>query len=239
MRPTARVEIAVEDLAGARAAAAAGAHRIELCASLLTGGLTPSLGCLQVVRKSVAIEVACMIRPRGGDFVYSDDELEAMVRDIGHARDAGADGVVLGCLSAAGRIDRAGLQRLVAAAGRLPVTFHRAFDAIADPDAALGELADLGVARLLSSGGARTAEAGAEALTRLMARAGSTLIVMPGGGVRSHNAAAIVRATGAFEIHSGAGGPVGGDDAAPGVPGTRWHTDAAEVGALVRAVGDA
>lgn len=239
MRPTARVEIAVEDLAGARAAAAAGAQRIELCASLLTGGLTPSLGCLQVVRKSVAIEVACMIRPRGGDFVYSDGELEAMVRDIGHARDAGADAVVFGCLSAASRIDRAGLQKLMAAAGPLPVTFHRAFDAILDPDAALDELVDLGIARLLSSGGARTAEAGVSALSRLVTRAGTALVVMPGGGVRSHNAAAIVRATGAIEIHSGAGRPVGVGDAAPGVPGTRWHTDAAEVEALVRAVADA
>lgn len=236
MPPTVRVEIAVEDLAGARAAAAAGAHRIELCASLLAGGLTPSLGCLEEVRKSVAIELACMIRPRGGDFVYGDDELAAMVRDIGHARDAGADAVVLGCLDAAGRLDRAGMRRLMRAAGPLPVTFHRAFDAIADSDAALDELGDLGVARLLSSGGARTAEAGASTLARLVARAGATLIVMPGGGVRSHNAAAIVRATRAPEIHSGAGGPVGADDAAPGVPGGRWHTDAAEVEALLRAV---
>lgn len=239
MRPTVRVEIAVEDLAGARAAAAAGAHRIELCANLLAGGLTPSLGCLHMVRRIVAVEVACMIRPRGGDFVYGGDELEAMVRDIGHARDAGADAVVLGCLTATGRIDFAAMQMLLAAAGPLPVTFHRAFDAIIDPEAALAELIDLGVARLLSSGGARTAEAGAGALARLVARAGAALVVMPGGGVRSHNAAAILRATRASEIHSGAGRPVASDDAAPGVPGSRWQTDAAEVEALVRTVAEA
>ncbi len=235
----ARVEIAVEDVEGARAAVAAGAHRIELCASLCEGGLTPSLGLLQAVRAAITAELVCMIRPRGGGFVYTPAELQIMARDIGHARAAGADGVVFGCLAADGGFDVAAMRTLVAAAGPLCVTCHRAFDAIADADAALEDLVALRVRRVLTSGGKATATAGAENLARLVTRAGSRLVVLPGGGVRSHNVGDLLRRTHAREIHSGAGA-IGPDErSAPGVPCSRWRTDADEVAALVRAIANA
>ena len=141
----------MESVAGALAAAAAGAHRIELCADLAAGGLTPSAGLIEAVRAAVSVPVFVMVRPRAGDFLYDESEFRVMQRDVQCAREAGADGVVAGTLLASGDVDRSRLAALVEAARPLPLTFHRAFDVCADPAAAIEVLAAAGVARLLTS----------------------------------------------------------------------------------------
>lgn len=200
------VEAAVATSASARSAESAGAGRLELCSDLVEGGVTPSLGLLEAVRKRVAIPVHVLIRPRGGDFLYDDEELEVMLRDIALARNAGADGVVIGALDRAGDIDRESTARMAEAARPMAVTFHRAFDLTRDADAALDTLIALGVHRLLTSGQAADAGLGAPLIARLVERAGGRGIIMAGGGVNESNAARIVTATGVREIHVGASG---------------------------------
>lgn len=195
------VEVAVESVAGAIAAARGGADRIELCQALGDGGLTPSRGLLEAVKAAVALPVFAMVRPRGGDFLYDDGEFAVMRRDVAHLRDAGADGIVTGVLTAAGAIDREHLGALLAAAGGLPVTCHRAFDVCADPDAAIDALCALGVARVLTSGQAANAAAGAAAIRAAVQRAAGRLTVLAGAGVDAGNVAALVRATGVREVH--------------------------------------
>ncbi|MBL8749119.1 MAG: copper homeostasis protein CutC [Planctomycetes bacterium] len=195
------VEVAVDSLAGARAAATAGADRLELCASLGEGGVTPSRGLLDAVRAAVRVPVFAMIRPRRGDFLYSADEFAVMLRDVRHARDGGADGIVSGVLRADGQIDEERMRELIAAAAPLPFTCHRAFDLCADPDRALDALRRLGAARVLTSGQAASASAGAVAIARHVANAGTGLVVMAGSGVRPDNVRALVAATGVREVH--------------------------------------
>jgi copper homeostasis protein len=196
----ARVEICVDSVQGCRAALAGGAARVELCAALSEGGTTPSAGLL-FEACAAGIDVVALIRPRAGDFLYDGDELSAMRRDVETAKAAGARGVALGVLTAGGEVDRARTAGLAALARPLDVCFHRAFDAARDPRAALDALLELGIDRVLSSGGAARAEDGLPLLAELVRRAGERLSVVPAGGVRAHNAAAILRATGARELH--------------------------------------
>lgn len=197
-----RYEVCVDSVDGALAAQRAGAHRVELCAALFDGGLTPTLGTVETTLAAVSgIGVQVIIRPRGGDFVYGPYEVSAMERDVRAVRAAGVNGVVIGALTPAGEVDRVVIERLMVAAGGLSVTFHRAFDMAADPHATLEELIDLGVDRVLTSGQEASALDGGPLIAELVAQAGSRIGVMAGGGVTERNASRIVAATGVPELH--------------------------------------
>lgn len=196
------IEAVVETVSAAVAAERCGAGRLELCAALEVGGTTPDEATIAQVVRAVTLPVFVMIRPRGGTFVYSDAEIEAMNRDIGVARANGASGIVLGVLRPDQRVDVARTRALVDSAGGLPVTFHRAIDETPDLLDAIDALIAAGVSRVLTSGGAATAADGVEVLAALVERGGSRLTVMPGGGIRAHNARAIIERTCAREIHT-------------------------------------
>ncbi len=195
------LEVCTEDAASAARAVAAGAGRIELCARLDLDGLTPAPDELRRTLEAVEVPVHAMVRPRAGDFVARPGELDPLLRDLEACLEAGAHGLVLGLLTPERRLDLPALERLLAAAGEVPVTFHRAFDRVAEPDRALGELVDLGVARLLTTGGPSTAWEGRAALRELVERAAGRLVVMPGGGVRADHADELAALTGARELH--------------------------------------
>lgn len=204
-RMTILIEAAVETLDDALAAIAGGADRLELCAELDAGGTTPSPALLAAVLARAELPVVVMIRPRAGDFVYSGAELARMRDEIARAEDAGAAGVVLGALDPAGRVDAAATDQLIAAAQRLPVTFHRAIDDTPDVLAAIDTLASLGVARVLSSGAAPTALEGAATLGTMVDRARGAVRVVAGGSVRGHDVAEIVRRSRVREVHARCG----------------------------------
>jgi copper homeostasis protein len=193
-------EICVDSVAGVRAAKEAGAGRVELCADLLEGGITPSRGMIRAA-VAVGIPVMVMIRPRGGDFLFDDDEFAVMEADIDTAKAEGTHGVVIGLLDADGTIDRERTASLVARARPLSVTFHRAFDMTRDPFEALDTLLALGVDRVLTSGQEESVLAGLPLLTELVQRAGSGLTVMPGGGVTGRSVGRIVATLKPKEIH--------------------------------------
>jgi copper homeostasis protein len=195
------LEVCVDSPEAALAAQAGGAQRVELCSALGEGGLTPSLGAIELARAGLAIELFVLIRPRAGDFLYSAAELAVARRDIELCAQAGARGVVLGVLRRDGTIDRERTAALIECARPLAVSFHRAFDLTREPERALEELIELGVERVLTSGAERTALEGAALLRRLVERAGERIIVMPGGGIRASNVRELVRRTGARELH--------------------------------------
>ncbi|MFN8442034.1 MAG: copper homeostasis protein CutC [Caldilineaceae bacterium] len=192
-------EICIDSVEGAIAAQEGGARRVELCDNLVEGGTTPSIGMIKLVRNKVEIGVNVIIRPRGGDFLYSDLEFEVMKLDIQAAKEAGADAVVFGLLNADGTIDKERTAELVALSRPMPVTFHRAFDMTPDAFAALETLIELGVDRVLTSGQQETVAQGLSLLTELVKAAGNRIIVMPGGG-SEHNVKQLVQA-GVSEIH--------------------------------------
>ncbi|HEY6497004.1 MAG TPA: copper homeostasis protein CutC [Trebonia sp.] len=196
-------EVCVETAEGVRAALAAGADRVELCADLAVGGITPSGGLIEWAAQAAdgRLPVHVLIRPRGGDFVYDADEEDVMARDIRAAKAAGADGVVIGALTPGAAVDVALTARLIALARPLSVTFHRAFDETADPAAAFDDVLALGADRLLTSGGAATALEGAELIGKLVRRSGGKIAVMAGSGVTEHTAGEVVRRTGVGELH--------------------------------------
>lgn len=200
---TVLLEACVDSVASADQAARAGAGRLELCADLVEGGVTPSPGMLATVKERVALPVHVLIRPRGGDFLYDADEAAVMLADLAACRELGADGAVLGALTPSGTVDSELTRRLVEAARPLAVTFHRAFDLTRDAGEALEALIALGIDRVLTSGQAPTAEAGIPLLTRLVADAGDRITILAGGGIDAGNAARIIRATGVREIHVG------------------------------------
>ena len=202
------VEICTDSVEGALVAQEGGAERIELCDNLVEGGTTPSSGMIALARQQLAIGLNVIIRPRGGDFCYSDLEFAVMQHDVAHAKALGADGVVIGLLHPDGTIDQERTARLIALARPLSVTFHRAFDMTTDPHQALADLMALGVERVLSSGQESTALAGVELLRTLIETAGDRLIVMPGGGISEENVATIVQRSGAREVHLSARGVV-------------------------------
>lgn len=196
-----KFEICVDSCEGVRAARDAGADRVELCANLLEGGTTPSLGAIRRARTVTGIGLHVIIRPRGGDFLYSDDEFAEMTTDILAARDEGANGVVFGLLQSDGRVDAERSRLLIEAARPMAVTFHRAFDMAADPFEALETLIDLGVERVLTSGQEESVLEGLPLITSLHQRAGDRIIVMPGGGITARNVERITRESGVREIH--------------------------------------
>ena len=205
--PPPGLEICVDSVASAAAAAEAGASRLELCSNLYEGGITPSVGLLKRVLKRVGIPVHAMIRPRGGDFLYSQDERDVMESEIKALCKAGAHGVVLGVLTPDGHVDEPLLASLVERAAPAPVTFHRAIDVSVDPVGAIDACVRCGVARVLTSGGQPTAMQGAAMVRRLVATAateGYAIVVAAGGGVTEANAAALLQQTGAPELHGSA-----------------------------------
>jgi copper homeostasis protein len=199
--PPPLLEVCVDSLESALTAQAAGAGRVELCQALGDGGLTPTHGLLTETRARLSIPIAVMIRPRPADFCYSSDEFTVMKRDLAHARDHGADIIVLGLLTPDGRIDRERTTELIDLAWPLPVTFHRAFDMTRDPEEALADLLDLRVNRLLTSGQQPTALEGLDLITRLVRSAGPELTVVPGGGITEENLPTILTRSQAREFH--------------------------------------
>jgi copper homeostasis protein len=200
------LEICCGSLEDAVAAQEGGADRVELCAALCVGGLTPSLGTVLEVVARVEIPVMAMIRPRAAGFSYRDSELAVMERDVEAAVQAGAEGVVFGALRADGSVDEPACRRLRSAAKNREVVFHRAFDLTPDPFRALDQLIDLGFTRVLTSGQAASARLGVTTLRRLVEQAQGRIEILPGGGIRAHNVRELVAATGCRQVHLSAFG---------------------------------
>lgn len=240
------LEICAGSVESAIAARDGGAQRIELCAALEIGGITPSAGIIAEARKVEGISLNVIIRPRGGDFLYNSYEAESMIHDIQLCKKLGVDGVVIGALTADGDIDTSLCRRLIDAADGMSVTFHRAFDMCRNPQQALEELIALGCDRVLTSGQATTAEAGIPLLKELVEQAAGRIIIMPGCGVNSANAARILQETGATEIHASARKSVGSgmrfrhSGVSMGNPDSdeyaRKETDALEVRTIVKSI---
>ncbi len=178
-----------------------GAQRVELCAGIPEGGTTPSFGEIKTARTLSGLKLNVIIRPRGGDFIYSVQELKAMAYDIEAAKDLGVDGLVFGCLDEDGYIDIQANERLMKVAGDCPVTFHRAFDRCRNPFRALEEIKQMAFARILTSGQQPTAPQGAELIRQLVEKADDDIIIMPGCGVNENNIRELAHYTGAHEFH--------------------------------------
>jgi len=196
------LEISVESVAAAMAAERGGAQRIELCGNAREGGTTPSDELLSAVRARVTLPVVSMVRPRSGNFFYTDAEFPAMQREIAAAKKFRMDGIVLGLLTASGHIDVRRSAQLVDEARPLLVTYHRAFDECSDLRKSLEDVIKTGAARLLTSGGKRTAPEALASLGDLVRIAGQRLIVMPGSGLHAGNILEVVKKTGAREFHA-------------------------------------
>ena len=203
------LECCCTDAAEAVEAMKGGAGRIELCEDLPCGGVTPSRSSIEATLKAVKIPVNVLVRVRGGDFVYDEDEVNAMVESVRMCRKLGVNGVVVGALRKDGSIDTATLGRLMAAADGLHVTFHRAFDECADPFEALEEIVALGCDRLLTAGHASNVNDGEATLKELNGRAGGRIIILAGSGVRPGNISRLEASTGCREFHSSSHGPDG------------------------------
>jgi copper homeostasis protein len=197
------LEISVASVEAALAAEHGGANRIELCAELSVGGLTPARELLRSVREKISLPIYLMIRPSEGDFVYSLKEFAEMKRSIAVAKEAGMNGVVFGLLRGDRRVDIKRTHELVEFARPLPVTFHRAFDDTANLGEALEDVIRTGSARILTSGGAKSAPEGAPTLAELVRAARGRIIIVPGAGINPENIARVARQTGANEFHSG------------------------------------
>lgn len=196
------LEICVDSVESAIAAQRGGAQRVELCSDLLEGGITPSPGLLEMVRRLVEIEVFAMVRPRAGDFFYTNHELKVMKADIQHARRLGADGIVLGVLDADGYVDVPRTRELVELAAPLPVTFHRGVDVSADRIDSLERIVASGARRVLTSGGKRRVIEALSTVAEMIERAAGRITVMTGGGLNAENIRAVAEATGATEFHA-------------------------------------
>lgn len=199
--PIPRVEVGVDTIAGARIAEAAGAHRVLLYAGAVEGGTTPSAGLIAGARNAAGLELGVMIRPRGGDFLYDDDDLAAMRRDILVARDSGADSVAFGVLRADASVDEDAMGALLEAARPMGVTFHRAFDMVREPAQALEALVRLGIGRVLTSGQAPSVLDGLERIGQIAQRAAGRISVVPAGRVDRSTVRLVLERTGATEVH--------------------------------------
>ena len=237
----AQLEIAANSVASALAAQEGGADRIELCSALELGGLTPSHATIALARERLAIPIYVLIRPRAGDFLYNDLELEVMRYNIEACKALRCAGVVIGALDADGNVDVARCRTLVAAAGKLGVTFHRAFDVTRDPQRALEDVVGLGCERVLTSGARASAPEGADLIRKLVAQAGERIAIMPGAGIHAGNVAALRIATGAREFHASAKRAMPSAMQFAAFPGSGMdagevRSDADEVRALVAAL---
>ncbi|MDZ4794406.1 MAG: copper homeostasis protein CutC [Bacteroidota bacterium] len=196
------IEIATSDFLTTKSAVEGGADRIELCANLAEGGTTPSFGTIRQCREAFPVSIYPIIRPRGGDFLYSKDEFEIMLKDVKLCRESGCDGVVIGLLNMDGTIDVVRTALLIEAAYPLGVTFHRAFDRCKDPFLALEELIEIGCERILTSGQRPSVVDGVNLVAELNKKADERIIIMPGSGVRADNIKMLAAKTGCVEFHS-------------------------------------
>lgn len=242
------LEVCAGSYDSALAAARGGAARIELCSGLADGGVTPSAGLIRAARSIPGLKVNVLIRLREGDFLYDEAETALMAEDVRVCREAGCDGVVIGALTPDGDVDVKACRRMMAEAGDMEVTFHRAFDLCRDPQSALEILIALGCRRVLTSGLAASAPEGVQTLAALVRQAAGRIIILAGGGVNSGNAAKLVADTGVTEVHASARAAIpspmrfrrGG--VSMGTPGadeySRKITSAEEVNAIVSAIND-
>lgn len=196
------VEAAVETVDAALAAEQAGVDRLELCADLANGGTTPTLELIDAVCAATSLPVQVMVRPRAGNFVYSEAEIGVMTNSIDLICPRNPSGIVTGVIGSDGKLDTSNMKRLMTAARTTPVTFHRALDRLANPIDALDPLIELGVRRVLTSGGPRTASEGLAQLGAMVKQARGRIIILAGGGVRAHNVREIIARTGVREVHS-------------------------------------
>jgi copper homeostasis protein len=216
------LEICAGSVTSCLAAQEGGAGRVEFCDNLLEGGTTPSYGAIASARDKLSIRLNVIIRPRGGDFLYSDVEFEVMERDVVACKRLGVDGVVIGLLTADGDIDLPRTKRLVELAAPMPVTFHRAFDVARDPFKALEDIIASGCTRLLTSGQEANALEGASLISKLREAAGERLTLMPGAGVRLNNIAQLIAETGCVEYHT--------SGRAPFASGMRYRNERVKMG---------
>jgi copper homeostasis protein len=199
------MEVCVDSVESAVNACKGGASRLELCAALSEGGLTPTPGMLRIIKSLVTIPVFVMLRPRGGDdFVYSSYEVEVMMNDAAVLKEWGADGFVFGALTASGEIDKNVCKEVMDIVSPLPATFHRAFDVCGDITMALSTIIELGFSRILTSGQELTASEGIPVIKKLISNANGRIIIMPGAGITKANIGEILRQTGAVEFHASA-----------------------------------
>ena len=198
------LEVIGFDLESCLIAETHGANRIELCANPHEGGTTPSYGMIAVARQNTSIQLFPIIRPRGGDFFFSEYEFQSMITDIQQCEQLGCDGVVIGMLTRDGRVDVDRCTELIQHAGAMQVTFHRAFDRVKDPMQSLEEIIELSCTRILTSGLHPNVDLGREMLRKLVAAAGNRITIMPGSGVRSGNVLELAKFTGAKAFHSSA-----------------------------------
>ncbi|RZM23760.1 MAG: copper homeostasis protein CutC [Pedobacter sp.] len=201
------MEVCANSLASALAAQEGGAIRVELCDNLLEGGTTPSYAQIALARRLLSIKLYPIIRPRGGDFLYTDLEFELMKEDISVCKDLNCDGVVIGILKADGSVDVDRCSELVELARPMQVTFHRAFDMSSDLFLALEAIISIGCERILTSGGEGSAITGAVVLAKLIEQANERITIMPGAGITSANIAELIKITGAVEFHASARSP--------------------------------
>jgi copper homeostasis protein len=225
-------ELCAESLPACLAARDGGAHRIELCSALREGGLTPSHGLIEAAIAQSGLPVHVLLRPRAGNFVYSEAEFLLMLEDLRHAATLGAKGFVAGVLDSSGMIDQRRMGRLVQLAGDLEVTFHRAFDTMTDLDDALAQVIATGCRRLLTSGGADDVAAGAERLRSFRELASGRIVIAAGGGLRVANAAYVAATSGLTDFHGSVRRPVQ-DDARDTPFGSDIQVHAEDVRAMI------
>ncbi len=196
-----KLEVCVDSVESAINAQDGGAHRIELCNNLLEGGTTPSSGTISSVRNNLSIDLHVIIRPRSGDFLYTDLEYDIMRRDIEICGEYGVDGIVIGILMSDGEIDIERTAKMIELAKPMTATFHRAFDMCTDPLRGLHDVISTGASRLLTAGQTNSANEGMDLIRKLIKKSGKRIIIMPGSGINESNIEQIARSTGATEFH--------------------------------------
>lgn len=201
MKKNTLLEVCVDSVESAAAAWRGGADRLELCANLVIGGTTPGLSLFRQVRKCCDLPIYGLIRPRCGDFLYTEEETQMMEEDIQSLTAMGADGIVVGCLCADGALDREKMKRFMQAAGNVPITLHRAFDMCREPEETMEEAIALGVSTILTSGQAKNCREGAALIKQLICQAGDRIRILVGGGVDGDSIPQMIQETKATRFH--------------------------------------